>query len=137
LKHRRGYCLHSVHVATSEQDIVIEWGIDNFNVNKDSLSPEFNGDILKEPFRRGWSSIISSQSDGRWYELGGAKFLPYGFGHDACGCTFINDATMNCDVPDFNRYLESYQSGETGFPTIKIKCDESSISRVDCPQGGK
>jgi hypothetical protein len=44
---------------------------------------------------------------------------------------------MNCDVPDFNRYLESYQSGEMGFPTIKIKGDESSVSRVDCPQGGK
>jgi hypothetical protein len=107
-EYRRGYCLHSVHVATTEQDIVIEWGIDNLNVNKDSLAPEFNGDILKEPFRRGWSSIISSQSDGGWYELGGAKFLPYSFGHDACGCTFINDATMNCDVLDFNRYLECY-----------------------------
>jgi hypothetical protein len=76
-KHRRGDCLHSVHVATTEQDVVIEQGINNLNVNKDGFSPKFNEDILKEPFRRGWSSIISSQSDGIWYELGGAKFLPY------------------------------------------------------------
>jgi hypothetical protein len=92
---------------------------------------------LKEPFRRVWSSVISSRSDGRGYELGGAKFLPYGFGHDACGCTFINDATMDCDVLYFNQYLKSDQSGETGFPSIKIKGDEPSVSRVDFPQGRK
>jgi hypothetical protein len=51
----------------SKQDIVIEWGVDKFNVDKDGFFPKFNGDILKEPFRRGWSSIISSQSDGGWY----------------------------------------------------------------------
>jgi hypothetical protein len=54
-------------VATSEQDIVIEWGVDNVNVNKDGFAPEFDEDILREPFRRGWSSIIGSQSDGGWY----------------------------------------------------------------------
>jgi hypothetical protein len=59
-KHRRGHCLHSVHVATSKQDIVIEWGIDNLNVDEDGFSPEFDGDILKEPFRGGWSTIIGS-----------------------------------------------------------------------------
>jgi hypothetical protein len=46
------------------------------------------------------------------------EFLPYSFGHDACGCTFIDDASMNCDVLNFDGYLESYQSGEMGFPTI-------------------
>jgi hypothetical protein len=59
-KYRRGNCLHSIHVATTEQDIVIEWGIDNLNVNKNGFSPEFNRDILEEPFGRRWSSIISS-----------------------------------------------------------------------------
>jgi hypothetical protein len=117
-KYRRGHNLHSVHVATFEQDVLIEHSIDNFNFNEDSLSPKLNGDILKDPFRGGWSSIIISQSDGGWYELRGAKFLPYGFGHDACGCTFINDVVMKCDVLDFNQYLESDQSGEMGFPTI-------------------
>jgi hypothetical protein len=50
-KHRRGYCLHSIHVAMSEQDIVIKWGIDNFNVDEDGFSPKFYRDILEEPFR--------------------------------------------------------------------------------------
>jgi hypothetical protein len=59
-KDGRGNCLHSVHVATTEQDIVIEWGIDNFNVYENGLSPEFYGDILEEPFGRIWSSVISS-----------------------------------------------------------------------------
>jgi hypothetical protein len=63
-KHRRGHNLHSVHVAMSKQDVVIERGVDNFNVDKDGFSPKFDGDILKESFRRGWSSIIRSQSDG-------------------------------------------------------------------------
>ena len=51
-KHRRGYRLHSIHVATSKQDIVIERSVDNFDVNENSFTPEFNGDILEEPFRR-------------------------------------------------------------------------------------
>jgi hypothetical protein len=36
----------------SEQDIVIERSVDNFDVNENSFSPEFHGDILEEPFRR-------------------------------------------------------------------------------------
>jgi hypothetical protein len=59
-KYGRGNFLHSVHVATTEQDIIIEWGIDNFNVDENGLSPEFFRDILEEPFERRWSSIISS-----------------------------------------------------------------------------
>jgi hypothetical protein len=136
-KHRRGNCLHNIHVATTEQDIVIEWGIDNLNVNKNGFTPEFNGNILEEPFGRRWSSVISSKVMARWYEIGGAKFLPYGFGHDACGCTFINDASMNCDVPYFNWYLKNNESGEARFSTIDIKCDESGIDGVDYPQGRK
>jgi hypothetical protein len=37
-KHRRGDCLHSVHVVASEQDIIIKLGIDKFNVNEDGFS---------------------------------------------------------------------------------------------------
>jgi hypothetical protein len=59
-KDRRGNYLHRVHVATTKQDIVIKWGIDNFNVNENGVSPEFYRDILEEVFRRIWSSIISS-----------------------------------------------------------------------------
>jgi hypothetical protein len=33
LKHKKGYLLHRIHVATSEQDIVIKWGINKFNIN--------------------------------------------------------------------------------------------------------
>jgi hypothetical protein len=46
---------------------------------------------------------------------GEPEFLPYYFGHDACGCTFIDDAPMNCDVLDLNWYLKGYQSGEAWF----------------------
>jgi hypothetical protein len=59
-KDRRGKCLHSIRVAMTEQDIVIEWGVDKFNVNENGLAPEFDMDILEDPFRRIWSSIISS-----------------------------------------------------------------------------
>jgi hypothetical protein len=104
----RGHNLHSVDVATYEQYVVIEWSIYNLSVNEDSLSPKFNRDILKEAFRRGWESIIISESDDGWYKIGGSKFLPYSFGHDAFGGTFINDTVMNCDVPNFNWYLEIY-----------------------------
>jgi hypothetical protein len=50
-KQIRGYCLHSIHVAMSEQYIVIKWDIDKFNVNHDGFSPEFYREILEEPFR--------------------------------------------------------------------------------------
>jgi hypothetical protein len=49
-KHRRGYHLHGIHVAMFEQDIVIKWGIDDFNVNKDGFSPKFYAEILEDPF---------------------------------------------------------------------------------------
>jgi hypothetical protein len=50
-KHRRGYRLHNIHVATFEQDIVIKRGVDNFNFNEDSFSPNLYNNILKYPFR--------------------------------------------------------------------------------------
>jgi hypothetical protein len=60
-----------------------------------------------------------------------------GFGHDASGCTSIDNAAVDYDITDFNRYLKSNKSRETRFSTVEIKCDESSIDRVDYPQGGK
>jgi hypothetical protein len=137
VKHRRGHNLHCIHVATSEQDVVIKWSIDKFIVSDESFSLKFNGDILEDSLGRGGSSVISLQSNGGWYDIRRANFMPGYFGHDACGCTFINNATMNCDVPDFNSYLERDQSQEKRFPAIEIKGDESSISRVDYPQSGK
>jgi hypothetical protein len=44
----------------TEKDIVIKWGINNFNVNENGLAPEFYRDILEEPFERRWSSFITS-----------------------------------------------------------------------------
>jgi hypothetical protein len=64
------------------------------------------------------------------------KFLPYYFGHDACRCSFIDDTLMDGDVPYFYWYLNSDQGGKMRFTPIKVKGDESSISRVDCSQGG-
>ena len=136
-KDGRCHCLHSVHVATSEQDIVIKRSVDNFNVNEDSFAFDFNGDILEETFGRGWSSVIISQSDGIWYELEGAKFLPCGFGHDACGCPFIDDASMDCDVLYFDGDLNSDCGGKMWFAVIEVKGDKSSICRIDCPHCGK
>ena len=51
LKHRRGHRLHNVHVSMPKKDIVIKWGIDNFNVNQDGFSPKLYKDILEEPFK--------------------------------------------------------------------------------------
>jgi hypothetical protein len=36
----------------TKQDIIIEWCVDNFNVDENGFVPEFYGDILEEPFRR-------------------------------------------------------------------------------------
>jgi hypothetical protein len=66
-KHIKGECLHRIHVAMTKQNIIVEWGIDNLNVNKDSFSPEFNGDILEEPLGRQGSSIVIPYSNSRWY----------------------------------------------------------------------
>jgi hypothetical protein len=132
-KYGRGDCLHGIHVATTKKNIIVEWGINNINVYKDGFAPDFDGDIVEEPLGRRGLSVVSPQSNRRWYYLWRAKFLPNDFGHDACGYTFINYAAVNDDVSDFNRYLKSDKSGETGFSTVEIKCDESSISRVDCP----
>jgi hypothetical protein len=44
----------------TEHDIVIERSVNNFYFNEDSLALEFNGEVLEEPFKRGWLSLISS-----------------------------------------------------------------------------
>jgi hypothetical protein len=44
---------------------------------------------------------------------------------------------MDGDVPYFYWYLNSDGGGKTRFAAIKVKSDESSIGRVDCPQGRK
>jgi hypothetical protein len=44
---------------------------------------------------------------------------------------------MDGDVPDLNWYLNSNCGGKARFAIIKVKGDDSSIGRVDCPQGGK
>jgi hypothetical protein len=59
-KDGRSNCLHSIHVTMIERDIIIKWGINKFSVDDNGLSPEFYRDILEEPFRRQWSSVISS-----------------------------------------------------------------------------
>jgi hypothetical protein len=67
MKHRRGEHLHSIHVVSSEQDIAINLGIDNFNVNEDGFSPKFYGDILTKPYEICWSIVVRSKGDGRGY----------------------------------------------------------------------
>ena len=67
MEHRSGDRLHSIHVVASEQHIVINMGIDEFNVNEDVFSPKFYGDILTKPCGRCWSTIVSSKGDGRGY----------------------------------------------------------------------
>jgi GH43 family beta-xylosidase len=42
--------------------------------------------------------------------------MPYVFRHDAGGCTFIDDTSINCGVPDLNWYLEGYWVGRCGSP---------------------
>jgi hypothetical protein len=44
---------------------------------------------------------------------------------------------MNCDVPYFYWDLKSDQGGKARFSAVEIKCNESSISKVDRPQGRK
>jgi hypothetical protein len=57
-KYKIGHCLHSVHATTSEQDIVVKWGINHFNVDEDGFSLKFDGVILEEPFKGRGSTII-------------------------------------------------------------------------------
>jgi hypothetical protein len=43
----------------SKQDIVIKQGINNLIVDEDGFFPGFDGEILKYPFKGGWSTIIT------------------------------------------------------------------------------
>jgi hypothetical protein len=65
--------------------------------------------------------VIGSQGDGGWYLLRGANFFPYYFGHDAFGCTFINDTLMNCDVLNINWILKTTRAGRHGSPLSRSK----------------
>jgi hypothetical protein len=48
-KHRRVYYLHSVHVATAKQDVVIKRAIDNLNVDKDIFPLSSTRTFWKSP----------------------------------------------------------------------------------------
>jgi hypothetical protein len=43
----------------------------------------------------GRSTIIHSEGDHRWDKGGGTYLLPNLRRHDACGCTFINNTSMD------------------------------------------
>ena len=57
--------------------------------------------------------------------------------HDACGCPFIDDTSMDSDVLYLDWYLNSNGGGKTRCANVKVKGDESSIGRVDCAQSEK
>jgi len=38
--------LHSIHVTTSEEDVVVQWGIYDLNIDKNGLTGKFDGDIF-------------------------------------------------------------------------------------------
>jgi hypothetical protein len=44
---------------------------------------------------------------------------------------------MNCNVPNFYRDLKRNKSREARFSTVEVKCDDSSIGKVDFSQGEK
>jgi hypothetical protein len=49
-EHRRGDDLHSIHLAKTKQDIIVEQGINNLNVNQNSFSLELDEEILEDSF---------------------------------------------------------------------------------------
>jgi hypothetical protein len=49
-EYRKGDDFHRIHVATTKQDIVVERGVDNLDVNQNDFSPKLDGDILEESF---------------------------------------------------------------------------------------
>jgi hypothetical protein len=48
-KNGRGHYLHSIHVAMSKQDIVIELSVDNFDVDENSFPLSSIGTFWKSP----------------------------------------------------------------------------------------
>jgi hypothetical protein len=50
VKYRGGYYFHSIHVATFKEDVVIQLGIDDFDVDENIFTSYFYGNILVEAF---------------------------------------------------------------------------------------
>jgi hypothetical protein len=70
VKYRGGYCFHSVHEATSKEDVVIQLGIDEFDVDVNVFTSYFSKKILVEALWLGWVAIVCSKSNVERMSLG-------------------------------------------------------------------
>jgi hypothetical protein len=90
---------------------------------------------LKNTLRLGWEAIACPKGSSRMDYLRGVEILPYYFGHNACACFFINDASMINDVLNHILDLETNQEGEPRFQVVQIESIEACFRRVECTQG--
>ena len=65
-KHQGGDHLHDIHVTTTQEDVVVKLGIDDFNINHHHFPPYLNEDILVQSSWLGWYSIICAESNREW-----------------------------------------------------------------------
>jgi hypothetical protein len=55
--------LHRVNATTSKENVIVQGGIDDLDVNQDHFSYYLYRNILKQPLRLGWETIIGSKGD--------------------------------------------------------------------------
>jgi hypothetical protein len=63
VKHRRSDFLHHIHVAMSKENVVVQRGINDLNVNQDHFILYLYGEILENPLEFRWVAMIGPEGD--------------------------------------------------------------------------
>ena len=67
---------HGIHVATSKNEVIIKFGVNNLNINQNSFTDYINRNIQKNSLGLYRAPIIGTKCGRGWLEGMGPKFLP-------------------------------------------------------------
>ena len=101
---------HGIGVATPQKNVIIKRGVDDFNVNANSLARKSDGTIMEKANGLGGVAIPRSKSDRGRGQIRRSELFPNRSGHHTSGCPLINDTLRNVSVMDFDWDLEGYGS---------------------------
>ena len=97
---------HGIGVASPQENVVIERGVNDFDVNTNSLARKSDRTITEEANRLGGVATPLSKGDHGRGQLRRSELLPNQSGHHTGGCPLINYTPRNVSVPYFDGDLE-------------------------------
>ena len=93
---------HGIGVAMPQKNVIIKRGVNDFNVNVNSLSRKSDGTVMEKANGLEGVAIPRSKSDRGRGQLRRSELFPNRSRHHTGGCPLVNDAPGNVNVSDFH-----------------------------------